>query len=488
MATLSDTHCDRTVSSSRAGLVERWILALRTLWSSWRSGSAVGRVWAASVVLTALGLICKLAAGIREIVTAYWFGTGDALDALVIALTIPTFAAMALGNAAGLALLPTLTRVRERDGEGTANELLRETTFWVLILLVGACVLCLVSGPWLLEAVSPSFAPAKQTLARHLLTILLPMILLRGLISLYSNVLNSQERFAASGLVPVLTPLVSIVLMLALGSTLGIYALALGLTAGCLAESLALGWALHAAGYRLLPRIALPSGELYQVFRQYWPLVIAAMLMSSTTIVDHAMACQLGSGSVATLSYGHKLVLLVISIPTLSVSRAVFPYLSRLAAQQRWRQLSELMHRSQLVVMLTVIPLTIGLFLFSRPLTALVLQHGEFSVESTDSVAWVQSMYALQIPFYTSGMLYVRLISSLGRNYLLTLSTIVSIVLNIVLNYVLMRSMGVAGIALSTSIVYAAAWLFLMGAGRHSMRCQSAKEGDEEYSSLAEAA
>ncbi len=183
--------------------------------------------------------------------------------------------------------------------------------------------------------------------------------------------------------------------------------------------------------------------------------------MSSTVIVDNAMASQLGSGSVATLSYGRKLVLLAISIPTLSISRAVFPFFSQLVAQQNWAELRALMRRSQRVVLLGMIPLTIVLFCFSRPLTTLVLQRGAFSPEDTDSVAWTQALYALQIPFYAISMLYVRLISSLGRSHLLTLSTIVSIVLNIALNYVLMQYMGVAGIALSTSIVYAAACLFL---------------------------
>ncbi len=444
-------------------------VALRTGWLRWQQGNTTRKVLAASVVLMALTVVCKIVAAAREVVTAYWFGTGDALDAFVVAITIPTFAVMALGNSAGSALLPTLTQVRERSGREAANRLLRESTFWTVVLLLIASIFLASAATWLLELVSPGFEPWKRGLARELMLILIPVVVLRGVISLHTGVLNSQERFAASGLVPVLTPLVSIVLMFALGGYLGIRALAWGILAGSAAEAIATGWSLRESGYRLLPSVAWPSPQLRLVFRQYMPLVVAAGLMSSTTIVDNAMASQLGSGSVATLNFGHKLVLLAISIPTLSISRAIFPYFSQLAAQQNWIELRTMMRRSLLWVMLGMIPLTIVLFSFSRPLTAFVLQRGAFSPDATDRVAWVQAMYALQIPFYAASILYVRLISSLGRNHLLTICTVLSIVLNIVLNYVLMQRMGVAGIALSTSIVYAVACVFLALAARNGL-------------------
>jgi putative peptidoglycan lipid II flippase len=47
------------------------------------------------------------------------------------------------------------------------------------------------------------------------------------------------------------------------------------------------------------------------------------------------------------------------------------------------------------------------------------------------------------------------------RNDLLMYASAVNLVLDIVLNFVLMRRWGIAGIALSTSLVYAASFLFV---------------------------
>jgi putative peptidoglycan lipid II flippase len=69
-------------------------------------------------------------------------------------------------------------------------------------------------------------------------------------------------------------------------------------------------------------------------------------------------------------------------------------------------------------------------------------------------VARVQALFALQIPFYVLGIIGVRLLSATGGNRLLMWISIGNFVTNIVGNYVFMQFWGVAGIALSTSLVY----------------------------------
>ena len=445
-------------------------IALRTGWSRWASRSTHRQVVAASIVLLSLSIVCKAAAAGREVATAYWFGTGEALDAFVVAFTIPTFAIVAIANSAGAALLPAFTQVRQRDGYASAVRLLRESTFWCLLLLIGATAIMAVASSWLLGLVSPGFDAHQRSLTQQLMLWLVPAIVFRGLVSLWSAVLHSQERFAVTGLAPALTPLAVIICMFAMADAWGIQTLAIGVVIGSIAEAIVIAWFVVSSGYSLLPRPARLSPRMVQVAQQYVPLVVAAALMGSTTLIDNAMASQLGTGSVSTLNYGRKLVALAISIPTLSISKAIFPYFTKLIAARKWADLHDTLARSRFLILGVMIPMTLALILFSRPLTAMVLQHGAFDASSTGSVSWVQIMYAFQIPFYALGIIYVRLISSLRMNQLLTISTMISILLNVVLNYVLMQPMGVAGIALSTSLVYAVACGFLMFVTHRALR------------------
>ena len=59
---------------------------------------------------------------------------------------------------------------------------------------------------------------------------------------------------------------------------------------------------------------------------------------------------------------------------------------------------------------------------------------------------------AVQVPFYVCNMLFVRFLSSARRNDVLMYVAAASLALDIVLNLVLMRVMGIAGIALATSL------------------------------------
>jgi putative peptidoglycan lipid II flippase len=113
------------------------------------------------------------------------------------------------------------------------------------------------------------------------------------------------------------------------------------------------------------------------------------------------------------------------------------------------------------LILATTVPLTLALMALSHPLIRLVFQRGAFNARDTDLVSHVQMCYFIQIPFYICGMLFVRFLSSIRRNDVLMYGSAISLVLDISLNLVLMRKMGIAGIALSTSLVYVVAFVIL---------------------------
>ena len=83
----------------------------------------------------------------------------------------------------------------------------------------------------------------------------------------------------------------------------------------------------------------------------------------------------------------------------------------------------------------------------------------------------------LQLPVHLLGILYVRLISALGANRMLTIGAAVSLVVNVLLNVFFMRRFGVAGIALSTACVYLVSCVFL-GVASHRALLQHSQQLD----------
>ena len=61
------------------------------------------------------------------------------------------------------------------------------------------------------------FSPDKRALTIDLFQLLLPVILLQGLVKFYGTLINAQHRFGLVAAVPMATPLLTVLLLLAIG-------------------------------------------------------------------------------------------------------------------------------------------------------------------------------------------------------------------------------------------------------------------------------
>ncbi len=190
-------------------------------------------------------------------------------------------------------------------------------------------------------------------------------------------------------------------------------------------------------------------------------MVAGALMMGSTGLVDQSMAAMLGPGSVSVLNYGNKISSVVVTIGAMAVSTAVLPQFSRMVAAGLWANVRNTIKTYTRLIFFITIPLSFIMILTSQALVSLLFQKGAFTASDTLQVASVQSLYILQLPFYVCGMLFVRLISAFKANHILMWGTAISFVLNISLDYLFMKRLGVPGIALSTSVVYLVSFCYL---------------------------
>jgi len=199
---------------------------------------------------------------------------------------------------------------------------------------------------------------------------------------------------------------------------------------------------------------------LRQSIGQYLPLVASVTLTGASLLVSQAVAAALDPGSVATLGFATKVPVLVVYLSAEALGTAVLPFFSKTVAAADWDQVRQTIRVYERVILLTAVPLTGVLVVFSEPIVALVFQRGAFTSADTALVARVQALYALQIPFYVLAMLYGRLLSSLGANRVYLWLAAIIFPLNAVLAVVLARVMGVAGIAVAATLSQIFAFCF----------------------------
>ena len=447
---------------------------------AWQQGSVNRRIFAAMLTVGTLTAAVKVVSTFKEMVVARQFGVSDGLDALLIAYLLPSFAINVVAGSFNAALVPTYIQVREQEGHQAAQRLFSSVVVWSAALLIGVSILMGFAAPYLLPILGSGFTPEKLTLTRQLFFILLPTLPLSGLFATWVAVLNANERFALAAITPVATPIVAIALVYGMGDVWGIYAFAVAMIAGAIVEGILLASGLARRGISLVPRWHGFSPAMRQVMKQYAPMIAAGVLMNSTVIVDQAMAATLGAGSVSVLSYGNKAVAMMLGVGSLALSTAILPQFSHMVAAKDWSAVRHTLKTYARLVLMSAVPVTVGLMLVSRFIVMMLFERGAFTASNTLEVAAVQNLYLLQMPFYLVGMLFVRLISALGANYILLWGTAISAVMNVTLDYLLMKWLGVSGIALSTSIVYIAALAFLS-----LMALRALKKAEAQTSNLA---
>lgn len=434
---------------------------LTLLWNRLTGGSTNRRIFGATLIVGFFTFSVKIASLLKELVVASVFGTSDALDAFLIAFLLPSFIVGVVAGSLNTAMIPTYIQVREKEGPEAAQKLLSTIVILALGILIATVALLAGAGPYLLTFMGSGFEGEKLALAQSLFYVLLPMIIFNGLITIYAAILNAEERFAMAAFIPAVVPIVSAIAILGLASVWGVYTLAFGFLAGFVLQLSFLAFCLNKRNISAMPKWTGITPPVRQVIGQYLPMAAGSFLMSSTVLVDQSMAAMLEPGSVAALGYSNKIPATLLGIGALALGTAILPYYSKMVASGDWKGIDHTLKTYRWKILQVSVPLTVGFYFISEPVVRTLFERGAFTSADTILVSKVQAIYILQIPFYLLTTLIVRLVSSLRYNQLLMYGAMISLPLNIIMNYVLMEYFGLTGIAMSTVLVYAVSLLFL---------------------------
>ena len=444
--------------------------------ASWTPGR---KILNATISIATCSALAGLAAAAKELVVARWFGLSDAVDAFLIAYLLPSFLVNLVAGSFSPAMIPTFIQVREGEGKEAAQRLFSSFMVISVGLLVGISALVGIFAPYFLPILGSGFSPAKLMLTRQLLYALLPFIALSGLAVTWTGILNAGERFGLPALSLILNPLSAICSLLLLGRRWGIFALVAGTVAGVALQAAVLGWMLSQRGVRLEPRWHGFDPNLRRVIGQYAPMLACALLMGSSDLVNQSMAAMLEPGSVAALNYARKVVSVFIVVGATPLGTAALPYFSRMVADRDWSGCRSTLRTYVRSIALLTVPLTLGLMVFSHPLIRILFQRGAFTAEDTRVVSHVLVFLSPEIPFLILVILGIRLISALKRNSVLAVIAGVNMALNLMLNLILMKYAGVAGIALSTSCVFLVSWVLVFSSISRSVERLSFSEAGD---------
>jgi putative peptidoglycan lipid II flippase len=426
-----------------------------------KSGSVNHRIFRAALSVTAAGILVKMVATFKEFAVAGVYGRSDAMDAFLAAFLIPNLLINLISESMNQALVPTLVRVREQEGHERAQQLLSSALLWMCLLLTAATAAMALAARGLFPLIASNFPAAKLDLSIRLFYALLPVVLITGVATNCTAVLNTFGRFAVPALAPVATPAAIVLGALLLGGRLGIWAMVYATLAGALIHAGVVGWMMERHGYRLRLLWHGTTEATREVAHQYGPVLLSGVVASGGLLVDQSMAAMLPAGSVSALAYANRFVSVVITLLAGAVSSAVAPHFSRMIAHRDWTACRQTLKTWVRLTAVVSTPIALALIAGSNLLIRITFQHGVFGPRDTALVTPVLSMYAIQIPFFVSSRVFYRFLVAMRRTDLIFYCGLINLALDVLLNVILMRWFGVAGIALATSLWTVSTFLFL---------------------------
>jgi putative peptidoglycan lipid II flippase len=419
------------------------------------------KIFSAILTVGIITLLVKTLNMGQEVVVASQFGISDQLDAFYIAIIIPSFGVAMSSHTFNSVLIPAFITEKQQNGSIKANQLFSSMLFATVIITICISLILCVTYRYLLPIIGSSFNSTKQDISLGLFYILIPTMLLGAISTMWSATLNAIDKFALPSVAPLFRPALVVCSLFLFAGNFGISSLAYGTLTGFFCEFLFLGFILKSKKMPVIPSWHGMSPQIKKASRQYVPLFFTFLLVCSSSLIDQSMAALLPKGGVSSLNYGMKLVNFILNLGATVIGTSLLPHFSRIAASQDWKYFRKQLIKYSILIFVSAFAIMLIVIAFSENLVSLMFQRGSFTTGDTALVTKIQSMYALQLPFYLLVILYVRAIFALQDNSVVLIGVIVNFLFNIALNYAFMKYFGASGIALSTSIVFMIYFSFL---------------------------
>jgi putative peptidoglycan lipid II flippase len=393
----------------------------------------------------------------RVAMTAYLLGTHSRADSLAVALGPMDTLNSVFINSVVFAFVPMLT-AREGAERIALFRKLSRCFSWASLAVASVLVLC---APWLMRLLAPGLDPQYFGTSVRVLRILAVSTLAAGTGAVQCALLYTQRRFAPTAFYQATINISTIAAAFALWKFFGVYAFALGYTAGVCAQ-LAIVWFAARRGLKGSDEVECEVRWRDILAKPAFFVVYAAGLAANITFT-RAYATHVGPGMAAALDYCMRGVGVPMALLVNPISNSLLPEIARLRSLFRLREAFRLIDRTMALTALVAVAGCAFAITFRTPAIALFFQHGSFTADSTRLVAAVFLGLGPSLVGWSLLEIGSRSLFALNRPWPPVVAAVVPVLLNVTLT-LRMGSFApeLLGVGSSLGLLAGFAVLFLM--------------------------
>jgi len=412
---------------------------------------------------TAFSVLGKAFGFFISIFIAAWFGVSKQTDAFFFAYGLVMFLTVIVTNSVENVIVPFIAEIkRGKPGAvyGFVGGLIRSIAAKLLTLAFPVFAVVLAA----LFTLS-GFDRSEIMLIMKLFAATIPLFILSALTSVICGVLNTAKKFYTPAVSPGFRAVATIAAIFILKDPLGVYAIPAGYILG---EALRLAILVIFAvkgGVLEMRSGRYDSGKKVSDFFKTASFQIAAMVcLGFNPIIDRFMASWLAPGSVSMLEYAERLYIIPITFMSGGFSITALSYWSN--EYYKGDGTSGVLRNNVISSWKALVPASLAvtfiLVVISGYFVRIFYGHGAFPQEKLGilTLVWVAYLAGF-VPYVLSQTIVMKMLVLKKTKDLLKIAAMMN-VLNIILNLVLMRYLGLVGIALATSTAQLAAFFVLL--------------------------
>jgi putative peptidoglycan lipid II flippase len=349
-------------------------------------------------------LLSRVTGFARDIVMAAVLGAGPVADAFLVAFRLPNhFRAIFAEGAFAAAFVPAYARIRVAGGTDAAK-LFGDRIFTLLFASqIVLLAVALFFTPAVIELLAPGFRddPTRFPLAVTLTRITFPYLLLMTLVTLFSGILNSIERFAAAASAPILLNLTMMVALLlaAFFPTAG-HAAAWGVLVAGLFEVLLVGG--DALRQDVLTAFRWPrfDEDVKRFFKALIPATIGSAGVQLALFADTIIGSLLAAGALSALYYADRLYQLPGGVIGIAVGTVLLPEMARRIAAGDEEGARDAQARAIEFTLLLAVPCVAAFLVVPDLIMRALFMRGRFTAEAAHAAAMTLAAYSIGLfPF-----------------------------------------------------------------------------------------
>lgn len=396
--------------------------------------------------MSLLLIIGKLMGFAKSMLIAYHYGAGYISDVISFEDSLINELYSVFATFLGCTFIPTYLSENENTRTELTNKLLSAGIFFISVIILAAELF----APQLLKILVPGFFDIYD-ISQMVIITRINLINLFGifLINYLATLLQANKIYIFLALEGVISSLF-IILYLCFLWQYEIWGI---VVTRIISSAVIVGILLTAVrttkihSFKMYTRIN--DDRIKGMVKTAFPLLIVSVLYQMNYIVDKSMASGFMSGSVASLNYANLLATALYGVVGYIISTYAYPMMAEKSEDSK-----KVFNKYYYLLCGFVIPIAVAMCFFSKDIVAIVFGRGQITSENIQVISLLLICYLPGIIAYCIKNYLVKMFYVQKDTRVLVFIDSAGVLVNIGLNFILAKFLGVYGLAIATSISY----------------------------------